>query len=120
MPGFVSNSGGVFCWYLGRLSKIARDNLLRDRFKARVMRLVLQADRTGKSLPDLAREIALRNLSAMQRLENGGFAARASALLHKLSPKRLGYVLGSRLFGSRWGRNANLFVRSYYDSRYFS
>jgi glutamate dehydrogenase (NAD(P)+) len=119
IPGFVSNSGGVFCWYLGGLSKEARDNIIRDRFKARVMRLVEQADRSGQSLPDLARDIALQNLSAMQRLDNGGFAARADALLHKLSPMRLGYVLGCRVFGRRWGRDANFLVRNYYDARYF-
>lgn len=120
VPGFVSNAGGVFCWYLGRLSKEGREEIIRDRFKARVMRLVDQADRSGQSLPDLAREVALRNLSSMQRLEKGGFAARAIALAQKLSPMRIGYVIGSRLFGRRWGHNANFLVRHYYDSRYFN
>ena len=119
VPGFVSNAGGVFCWYLSGLSKEARDTVIRDRFRARVMRLVEQADRSGRPLPDLARDVALSNLSAIRRLETGGFAARAVALGRKLSPKRLGYVLGCRLFGRSWGRNANFLVRSYYDSRYF-
>lgn len=120
VPGFVSNSGGVFCWYLGRLSGAARETIIRDRFKARVIRLVQQADRSGRSLPDLARDTALRNLAAMQRIENGGFAARSAALVRKLSPLRVGYALASRLFGDRWGRSANFLVRNYYDSRYFS
>ena len=119
VPGFVSNSGGVFCWYLGRLSKDARETIIRDRFGARIGRLVQAADKSGRSIPDTAREIAHRNLAAMQGLDNGEPAARLISLVQKLSPRRLGYVIGSKLFGRSWGRTPNILVRSYYDARYF-
>ena len=120
VPGFVSNSGGVFCWYLGRLTRDARELIIRDRFKARIGRLVQAAEESGRSIPDTAREISRRNLVAMQRLDNGEPVARLTSLGRKLSPKRVGYVIGSKLFGRNWGRTSNLIVRSYFDARYFS
>lgn len=120
IPGFVSNSGGVFCWYLGRLTKNARESIIRDRFKARIGRLVQAADKSGLSIPDTARNIAHRNLVAAQSLERGEPAARLVSLGHKLSPRRVGYAIGSKLFGRNWGRTPNLIVRSYFDARYFS
>lgn len=119
VPGFVSNSGGVFCWYLGRLSSIGRENIIRDGFKARIHRLVETADRTGRSIPDTARDIALKNLAAMRRIDNGELTANMKALGKKLSPRRITYTIGSRLLGRDWGRNSNFLVRSYYDARYF-
>ena len=120
VPGFVSNSGGVFCWYLGHLTRDARELIIRDRFKARIGRLVQAAEESGRSIPDTAREISRRNLVAMQRLDNGEPVARLTSLGRKLSPKRVGYVIGSKLFGRNWGRTSNLIVRSYFDARYFS
>jgi len=120
VPGFVSNSGGVFCWYLGRLTRDAREGIIRDRFKARIGRLVQAADKSGRSIPDTARNIAHRNLMAAQRLERGEPAARLVSLGHKLSPRRVGFAIGSKLFGRNWGRTSNLIVRSYFDARYFS
>jgi hypothetical protein len=119
VPGFVSNSGGVFCWYLGRLSQDAREAIIRDRFKARIGRLVRVADKSGRSIPETAREISARNLAAMQRLDNGEPAARLVSLVQKLSPRRLGYVIGSKLFGRRWGGAQNILMRSYFDARFF-
>jgi glutamate dehydrogenase/leucine dehydrogenase len=119
IPGFVSNSGGVFCWYLGRLSEETRETIIRDRFKARITRLVRAADESGQSIPDAAREISHRNLAAMQRLDNGDTTARLISLAYKMSPMRLGYVIGAKIFGGRWGRTPNILVRSYYDARYF-
>jgi len=120
VPGFVSNSGGVFCWYLGRLSKDARETIIRDRFGARIGRLVQAADESGRSIPDTAREIAHRNLAVAQSLERGDPVDRLASLGRKLSPKRVGYVIGSKLFGRSWGRTSNFIVRSYFDARYFS
>jgi glutamate dehydrogenase (NAD(P)+) len=120
VPGFVSNSGGVFCWYLGRLTRDAREMIIRDRFRARIGRLVQAAHKSGRSIPDTAREIAHCNLAAAQSLERGEPAARLVSLGHKLSPKRVGYAIGSKLFGRNWGRTSNLIVRSYFDARYFS
>jgi glutamate dehydrogenase (NAD(P)+) len=119
IPGFVTNSGGVFCWYLGRLSSKAREDIIRDRFKARIARLIEAADRSGRSIPETARDIAARNLTAMQDAEKGKLLARVAALGNKLSPKRLVYSIGSRLFGGSWSRESNFVVRSYYDARYF-
>jgi glutamate dehydrogenase (NAD(P)+) len=119
VPGFVSNSGGVFCWYLGQLSETAREDIIRDRFKARIIRLVRDADRLDVSIPETARSQALENLAALQRIDDGRLSARLVALAEKVSPRRLGYVLGSRLFGQRIGLTSNLLVRSYYDARYF-
>ena len=120
VPGFVSNSGGVFCWYLGRLTRDAREKIIRDRFKARIGRLVQAADKSGRSIPDTARDFAHRNLVAARSLERGEPAARLASLGHKLSPRRVGYAIGSKLFGRSWGRTSNLIVRSYFDARYFS
>lgn len=120
VPGFVSNSGGVFCWYLGFLTRDARELIIRDRFKARIGRLVKAADKSGRSIPDTARDISRRNLVAMQSLDNGEPLARLASLGRKLSPRRLGYVIGSKFFGQSWGRTSNFIVRSYFDARYFS
>lgn len=120
VPGFVSNSGGVFCWYLGRLTGDSREMIIRDRFKARIGRLVQAADKSGRSIPDTAREIANRNLATAQNLERGEPVARLASIGRKLSPKRVGYAIGSKLFGRSWGRTSNFVVRSYFDARYFS
>jgi len=120
VPGFVSNSGGVFCWYLGRLSEDAREAIIRDQFGARIGRLVQAADESERSIPDTAREIAHRNFAAAQSLERGHPADRLASLGRKLSPRRVGYVVGSKLFGRSWGRTPNFIVRSYFDARYFS
>ena len=120
VPGFVANSGGVFCWYLGRLSDTAREEIIRDLFRARIGRLIRAADRSGRSIPDEARDIAGRNLAMMQRLDNGDVAANLLAFVRKLSPLRLGYAVGTKLLGRRWASHSNLLVRSYYDARYFS
>lgn len=119
VPGFVSNSGGVFCWYLGRLTGDAREMIIRDQFKARIGRLVQAADKSGQSIPETAREIANRNLAAAMSLERGDPMARLASLAKKLSPKRVAYAIGSKLFGRNWGRTSNVVVRSYFDARYF-
>ena len=58
IPGFVSNSGGVFCWYLSRLSARAREELIRKEFKARIKRLVQMADSSEDSIAVTARRAA--------------------------------------------------------------
>ena len=93
--------------------------MIRDRFGARIGRLAEAADKSGQSIPKTAREISRRNLAAMQDLDNGEPAARLISLVQKMSPRRLGYIIGSKLFGRSWGRTPNFLVRSYYDARYF-
>ncbi|MDJ0907454.1 MAG: Glu/Leu/Phe/Val dehydrogenase dimerization domain-containing protein [Woeseiaceae bacterium] len=119
VPGFVANSGGIFCWYLGRLSSEAREDIIRDRFKARIGRLIEAADQSGRSISETARDIAARNLVAMQDAETGNFWHRLAALGRKLSPGRLAYSISSRLYGGSWSRQSNPVVRAYYDARYF-
>jgi len=120
VPGFISNSGGVFCWYLGRLSAEARENIIRREFKSGIKRLVTTADSENTSIAATARRVASDNLDTMKRVENGGLSARLVALARKLSPNRLGYVIGARILGSQWSRQYNVLSRSYFTSRYFN
>jgi len=119
IPGFVSNSGGVFCWYLSRLSSEARDEMIREEFKSRIKRLIRMADNSITPIASSARRVAQENLTAMKRVEDGDVLPRLTALAKKLSPKRLGYVIGVRVFGSEWSRQFNVLTRSYFTSRYF-
>lgn len=119
IPGFVSNSGGVFCWRLGRLSHSARENMIRHGLKRRIARLVRQADGSNQSIAEAARQIAMDNLKDMKRVERGGFWIRLTSLLQKLSPRRLGYVIGANILDADWSRQSNPITRWYFDARYF-
>lgn len=119
IPGFVSNIGGIFCWYLGRLSPEARDALIRDGFKRKVSRLIAMADQESISIAEMARRLSETNLISMKKIEAGDPAARRAAYLKNLSPKRIGYILGSRLLGPTWSSRSNPISRSYYYSRFF-
>ncbi len=119
IPGFVSNSGGVFCWYLGGLSQAAREQIILGGFANKVRRLITAADQAGCSIGAMARSQARQKLEAAKDRERGAPGARARDLLLKMSPRRLGYVLGSRLLGPAWAAQAPLLSRWYFDARYF-
>ena len=119
IPGFVANSGGVFCWYLGGLSHAAREQIILGGFGEKVGRLIAAADDAGRSIGATARSEAAQNLQEAKERERGGPGARARHLLRKMSPRRLGYVLGSRLLGPARVARAPLLSRWYFDARYF-
>jgi glutamate dehydrogenase (NAD(P)+) len=119
LPGFVTNCGGVFCWYLARLEASAREEMMRIGFARKVRRLIARADGLGQDVATVARGIAASNARRMAAEERGTVGWRIAAFLRKLTPKRLGYVVVSRLLGASWQRRPTRLCRWYYDSRYF-
>jgi glutamate dehydrogenase/leucine dehydrogenase len=119
VPGFVSNSGGVFCWRLARLSADCRDRMIRHELKGKVANLVKRADATDRSIAATARQIALQNLAQMKQSEQGSYGQRLTSLVKKLSPRRLGYLVGTKIFNADWSRGYNMVTRSYFAARYF-
>jgi glutamate dehydrogenase/leucine dehydrogenase len=119
VPGFVANSGGVFCWRLSRLDDKAREDMIRRGLKQKIIKLVEKADSANQSIAQAAREVAERNLADMKREEQGALPTRLTSLVKKLSPTRIGYVIGANVFNAGWSRRANLVTRSYFDARYF-
>lgn len=119
VPGFVSNIGGIFCWYLTRLPAFAREEFIRVGFKSKVSQLIRLADETNCAVAQTARRLSQDNLDRLKKLNSGSLTARVSSVMHNLSPKRLGYILGSRIFGSSWERRWNRVNKAYYTSRFF-
>jgi glutamate dehydrogenase (NAD(P)+) len=119
LPGFVSNCGGVFCWYLARLDGDAREQMMRVGFARKVRRLFERADKRGQDVATVARSMATANARRMAEAEHGTPVRRLATLPAKLAPKRLGYVLCSRLLGRDWQRRPTRLCRWYYDARYF-
>ena len=118
IPGFVSNSGGIFCWYLARLSGQSRENIIRQGFAERIRGLIDDADRRRLPIAELARSQAQDNANRMM-LENSSLLNRTIGIARKLAPRRIAYVALSRIFGSRWGSRDSVFCRWYFDARYF-
>ena len=119
IPGFVGNSGGVFCWRLAQLGSAAREDMIRRGLKRKIVRMVNQADSVHQSIAQIARQIAEKNLAQMRRAESGGLRVRLGSLLQKLSPKRIGYAVGANILNARWSRRSNAITRWYFDARYF-
>ena len=119
VPGFVANSGGVFCWRLARLGSAAREDMIRRGLKRKIIRLVNSADSANQAISQAARQIAEKNLAQMKKAEGGTLWLRLTSLLRKLSPKRIGYVIGADILHSDWSRRPNAITRSYFDARYF-
>ena len=119
IPGFVSNIGGIFCWYLTRLPAPAREEIIRVGFKSKVCHLIRMADNSDDSISQVARRASRDNLVRLKKLNSGGLAGRAYSVIHNLSPKRLGYVIGSRVLGASWERRWNRVNKAYYNSRFF-
>jgi glutamate dehydrogenase/leucine dehydrogenase len=120
IPGFVSNSGGVFCWRLERLVPEAREEVIRRGLKRKIARTVREAKLSGQPIAEVARRIALENLGQMKESEEGGLWVRLSDTLRKISLPRIGYVIGSNLIDAEWSRRSTVLTRSYFDARYFS
>ena len=119
VPGFVANSGGVFCWRLAQLGSAAREDMIRRGLKQKIVRLVNHADSMHQSIALTARQIAEKNLVQMKRAESGGLWVRLGSLLQKLSPRRIGYAVGANVLNARWSRRSNAITRWYFDARYF-
>lgn len=119
IPGFVSNSGGIFCWYLVRLSAELRESVIRNGLAGKIRRLVLQADRAQLSIAALARSQAKRNAIRMAREQNSALH-RVIGLARKIAPRRLAYVALGKLLGDSWASKDSVFCRWYFDARYFN
>lgn len=118
IPGFVSNSGGIFCWYLARLSGELRESIIRDGLASKVRSLILQADRAQLPIAELARLQANSNADRMAR-ENSSTLNRAAVLVRKMSPRRFAYIGLRKLLGDNWASKDSIFCRWYFDARYF-
>ena len=118
VPGFVSNSGGIFCWYLARLSGELRESIIRDGLASKIRNLILHADRAQLPIAELARLQANRNADRMAR-ENSSILNRAVELARKMAPRRLAYVVLGKLLGDNWASKDSIFCRWYFDARYF-
>lgn len=119
IPGFVANSGGVFCWRLAQLGPAAREDMIRRGLKRKIVRLVNHADSAHQSIALTARQIAEKNLAQMKHAESGGLGVRLRSLLQKLSPRRIGYAVGANILNAPWSRRSNAITRWYFDARYF-
>ena len=119
IPGFVANSGGVFCWRLAQLGPEARDDMIRVGLKRKISRLVIEADSKGEPIALAARGVAEKNLRALKAAEQGGVFTRFRSLLEKLSPRRVLYILGATVLNTEWSRRSNPVTRAYFDARYY-
>ena len=119
LPGFVTNSGGIFCWYLARLDDTARKIVLHEGFGRKISKLVREADKRKMSIGSLARQQVAMNARRMLAEERGSPLQQAIGIARKFSPRRLPYVVMSRIFGSRWAARYSLAARWYFDGRYF-
>lgn len=118
VPGFVSNSGGIFCWYLARLSGELRESIIKDGLASKIRKLILHADRAELPIAKLARLQANKNAGRMAE-ENSSSLNRAVRLAKKVSPRRLAYVILGKLLGDNWASKDSIFCRWYFDARYF-
>lgn len=120
IPGFVANSGGIFCWYLARYDRETRDSLLERGFSRKVRTLVAEAEGAGRSVAALAREQADHKAARLHAELDGGPWQRLAGIMRKSAPDRLSYVLMRRLLGAGWGRRDTRYLRWYVDAKYFS
>ena len=118
VPGFVSNSGGIFCWYLARLTGDLRESIIRDGLAGKIRNLIQHADRAQLPIAELARLQASRNAGRMAS-ENSSTVNRAMVLAKKMAPRRLAYVVLGKLLGDGWASKDSIFCRWYFDARYF-
>ncbi len=118
VPGFVSNSGGIFCWYLARLSGESRESIIRKGLASKIRNLILAADSAQLPIAELARSQANRNAGRMAS-ENSSSLNRAVVLARKMAPRRLAYVVLGKLLGDNWASKDSIFCRWYFDARYF-
>jgi glutamate dehydrogenase (NAD(P)+) len=119
IPGFVANSGGVFCWRLAQLEPDAREDMIRRGLKRKIIKLVRRADAESQSISQTARQIAERNLAQMKSAEDGSLWPRLTSLIKKLSPRRIGYAVGTKVLHASWSKRPNIITRWYFDARYF-
>jgi len=119
LPGFVSNSGGIFCWHLAPLSSEARVREVRRGLGAKVSRLVRDAARLEMPIAALARIQAEGNSLRMISVESGNFWQRMRGLGRRIGPRRIGYTVLRRILGDSWARNDSLLCRWYLDAKHF-
>ncbi|MGI9202185.1 MAG: Glu/Leu/Phe/Val dehydrogenase dimerization domain-containing protein [Woeseiaceae bacterium] len=118
VPGFVSNSGGIFCWYLARLSGELRESIIRTGLAGKIRNLILHADRAQLPIAELARLQANKNADRMTR-EKSSSLNRAVVMAKKMAPRRSAYVVLGKLLGDNWASKDSVFCRWYFDARYF-
>lgn len=120
LPGFVSNSGGIFCWYLAPLASDRRARLIRRGLGAKIKRLVREADRDDIAIATLARRQAEATALRMDSESCGTVWQRLIGFTRKIGPRRIGYIVLRRILGNDWARKDSVFCRLYFDSKYFS
>ncbi|MGI9260700.1 MAG: Glu/Leu/Phe/Val dehydrogenase dimerization domain-containing protein [Woeseiaceae bacterium] len=120
LPGFVTNSGGIFCWYLGGLEKNGRDRILRNGLGGKFARLIRDADRQKISISTLARQQVATKARRMRGEERGSPLQRILGTVRKFSLQRLPFVLARRILGKQWASRDSKAAQWYYNARYFS
>lgn len=120
LPGFVSNSGGIFCWYMSHLTSEGRESLILKGFARKVERLVRTATIKRIPISMCAREQANANERRMLEEKEGSLLRRLQGQARKFSPRRIGYVLGRKILGEAWAARPTFLCRRYFESRYFS
>jgi glutamate dehydrogenase/leucine dehydrogenase len=120
VPGFVANSGGIFCWYLARFDESTRDGLLENGFASKVRCLLQGAEDTGCSIATFGRDEAERKSARLRAELAGNTWERLGGVLRKSAPARVGYLTLRRLRGMDWARRDSQYLRWYFDAKYFS
>jgi len=118
IPGFVSNSGGIFCWYLARLYQQTRENIICQGYARKIRNLIDDARLKNIPIAELARIQAKSNANRM-KLERKSAIHRVAALARKLSPSRSAYIALSKALGRDWSRKDTVFCKWYFNARYF-
>lgn len=118
IPGFVSNSGGIFCWYLVQLSEQARENIIKQGYARKVRGLIEDANRKRVPIAELARSQATNNGNRMA-LEGSSPFYRILETLRKLLPSRSIYITLRKVLGNDWRSEYSLFCKWYFDAKHF-
>ena len=89
IPGFVCNAGGILGYYFeeqGFDGKTA-ERILREGFPGKVKRLIALAREKGKSISEVSRDEALKNITGMR-------TEKTLPAIQKISPKKLLWEIG--------------------------
>ena len=118
LPGFVCNSGGIFCWFMASHSAETRYSILNRELARKIRLLLVDADKQGVAVAVLARRQALANADRMRQETGAPVFGRLFRSLRKLAPRRLPYVLMSKLLGKQRVDRYPTLAHWYYGSRY--
>jgi len=120
LPGFVSNSGGILCWYFAKYENDARERLIRRGIRRKVRRLVMSADRKQLPIAFLARRQAVARTMRMQAQTKGLTLQGAAGVLRRLLPQRVLFIALRTCLGESWARRDSAPLHWYLNAKYFS